>query len=73
MTSGSSGQPYAYKHVLARAQMVIKCQGREPRAVGGRRKSRNSTGYAARRSGFEFLLPGFLSSTGELNIIIPTL
>lgn len=28
---GSSDQPYAYKHVLARAQMVIKCQGKEPR------------------------------------------
>lgn len=55
--------------------MVVKCQGRGPRTSvqWGGRKSRKSTGFAARKSGLELLLLSSLSSIGKLGIIIPTL
>lgn len=54
--------------------MAVKCQDTEPRTCVqtciqwgcGKR-----TGFAARPSGFKFLLLGSLSSTGELGIVIP--
>lgn len=77
-SSGSRGQPCACTDMLARAQMVVKRQGREPRTSvqtpvqWGSEKSRKSPGFAARRSEFEFLLLSSLGCLGELGIIIPT-
>lgn len=50
-------QPCAYKPVLVRAQMVVKCQVREPRTFEqwGSGDSQNSAGFAAGKPEFEFL------------------